>query len=412
MQEHSLAHLDQPKSRTQYGVSKTNDAPPNWGPSTAGHRTNRHGHVAVPAKVLTQLILTSAPIRPRGEELVASDVPSDVPSDEQMAGSMFLALPPELRLRIYEHALRLQGALQRPVKAAAVVWQKKTDGEVANVALLRANKLIHGEARDVFYEVNRFIVSYNHICSCENEYPYSALKQRMGEMRITNFLPRVDEAQTCMFCQASGFGMFEQLIHLPKLRSVSVAFDDVWSFADHAPTLLSTLATTHGTTSASHEVGKVEVLGLPLRLGIELPALYRAWAALARGERRNHARYRIAGEQTMRRVLQYLRFEADTYARTPTTLLPFFVQGEENRNPLLHFRGHEDDKKRAEFTVALAGLLSEILADDGGSSSIPWADLSGDNATIVRWSFGEKNGVPQGVHHIGFRDEDEATGDL
>lgn len=328
-----------------------------------------------------------------------------IPMDAQMDRSMFLSLPPELRLRIYEHALHFDDTLQRPLRAAA--W-RRFDGYVANISLLCTSKLVHKEAKDVFYEVNNFIVSYNHICCCENEYPYSALEQRMGEMRIVNFLPRInDEEWTCSFCQTSGLGLLEHLLQLPKLRSVSIAFDDVWSFADFAPTLLSRLAAEHDSSLVSDEVGRIDVLGLRMGLRIELPALYRAWAALARGERKKHARYRVPGEQTMRRALEYLSFEANTYDRTAATLAPFFVPRQEDGMRVLRFRGLEHEgKKRAEFTVALAGVMNDIFADDGGSGSVSWVELGGkDDNRSDRWRFSEEKDAPKGVIHMGFRDE-------
>ena len=329
-----------------------------------------------------------------------------LPSGQHTEGSVFLDLPPEIRLRIYEHALRFDGILQRPVRAAA--W-RSFKGYTADISLLCTSRLLHKEAKDVFYECNRFVVSYNHICHCENVYPHPALEQRMGEIHITNFLPRIDGAQTCRFCQDLGFGLIEHLLQLPKLNAVSLSFDDVWSFADFAPALLTKLATQHSTRLSSDEVGKIKVLGLRVRLDIDLPALYRAWAALARGDGKKHARHRVPGEHTMRRALEYLSFEANTYDRTALTLAPFFVGGDEDGIRALRFRGLDHEKSmRANFSVALAGVMNDIFADDGGSGSVSWVELGGkSDARTDRWSFSEEKDKPQEIRHMGFRDEDD-----
>ncbi|TKA83705.1 hypothetical protein B0A55_00288 [Friedmanniomyces simplex] len=300
---------------------------------------------------------------------------------------MFLDLPPELRLRIYEHALHFGCTLQKPLRAAA--W-RRSDGCTANVSLLRASKLIYREAIDILYDVNSFAISYNHVCYCENTFPYPALEPRMRTIRITNFLPRIDQPQTCNFCQSSGFGLLEHLMQMPKLNSAVIAFENVFSFADFVPELLRNLAAERTVELSSGEVGEVNVLGPESRLCFELPALQRAWSALARGERAKDARNRVPGELTMRRALEYLQFETNTYDRTAETLLPFFTAyDDEDSRRRLRFVGLPDEhKKRAGFTVALAGVMNDIFADDGGSESITWVEIGG-MMHHDRWAFCE-----------------------
>ncbi|KAK3643118.1 Glycosylphosphatidylinositol (GPI) anchor assembly protein [Elasticomyces elasticus] len=336
--------------------------------------------------------------------LASSVTISERQSKADMKDISFLGLPPELRLRIYEHALRFESTLQRPVRPNA--WCV-FDGYVANVALLSTSKLIHKEAKDAFYEVNKFNVSYNTICYCENQYPYPPLEQRLGVVRVTNFFPRIEEAQICNFCYASGYGLLEHLIDMPKLRRASIVFEDIFNFADYTPELLQELATEHTTDLSSNEVGTVQVLGLKIQLSLELPALQGAWSALARGEKARHARHGVPAENTMRRALEYLRFEANTYDRTAVTLLPFFVADNAQETRVLRTGGiATDSKMRADFTIALAGVMNDIFADEGGSDSVTWAEIEGKKE-CRRWEFCEKTKAERQARIEGFIYEDD-----
>lgn len=314
-----------------------------------------------------------------------------------MPDNLFLSLPAELRLRIYEYALQFPGVLQRPLRASA--WRDFT-GYLVNTPLLSVCKQVHEEARDVFHEVNEFRISYNHMCTCQNRFPFSAFnEQRIRKLEVCNFLPRVDEPKTCQFCRQSGFGLISYLKQLPKLRSAKVSFEDIFSFTDFGPELLRRLSGDGRKIELScEEVGQVEVLGLSVHLEFKLPAMHRAWLCLA-GRLPTHTS-RLPGQKTMERALEYLQFEANTYDRTSSALKPFFVPSEEDETLTLRFQRLPDKRKRrADFTIALAGVLNDIFADDGGSESIDWVDLDG-GIYGGRWQF---NDVHEPIKNTGDR---------
>ncbi|KAK3674451.1 hypothetical protein LTR78_005537 [Recurvomyces mirabilis] len=293
----------------------------------------------------------------------------------------FLGLPAELRLRIYGQALQCGRTLQKPLRETP--WQK-SKGSLVDISLLCVCKTLHAEARDVFYEINSFSVSYNHICYCENRYPYRALHDRIGSVTVTNFVPREEEGHTCEFCLSEGYGLLAHLRRLPKLTQAKVSFEDVFSFTDYAPGILSRLTENEDVHLSSEEIGQIDVVGLPLSLRIELPILHRAWSSLAFSRGRSGTGQRLPGEQIVRRTLEYMQFETNTYDRTARSLLPFFTASQEGGTRSLRFRGLPDGpQRRAEFTIALAGVLYDVFADDGGSESIDWTDVPGSGT----WTF-------------------------
>ncbi|KAK5117184.1 hypothetical protein LTR85_008952 [Meristemomyces frigidus] len=303
-----------------------------------------------------------------------------------MTTSAFLELPVELRLRIYEVALQFHGVLHRPLRASA--WRNFTR-YLANTSLLLTCRQVQEEAKGVFYELNEFRVSYHHMCGCEARFPFPAFdEQHIRKLEVCNFLPRVEEAETCQFCSGSGFGLIAYAQKLPKIRTMKVAFEDIFSFTDFAPELLRRLSERYDISLASEEVGNVEVDGLGFRLELQLPALHRAWSLLRNGDESATSQERQPGQSTMQRALEYLQFEANTYDRTASCLAPFFISSESDATPTLRFHGLADQKKRrADFTVALAGVLNDIFADDGGSGSIDWVDMEGMYGG--RWRFDE-----------------------
>ena len=293
----------------------------------------------------------------------------------------FLGLPAELRLRIYGQALQYEHTLKKPLRETP--WQR-SDGSLIDLSLLCVCKTIYAEARDVFYESNMFSLSYDHICYCENRFPYQALHDRIGSVVITNFMPREEEANVCKFCQSEGYGLVKHLRLLPKLTQAMISFEEVFSFTDFVPGILSRLTEHDNIRLSSQEIGQIDIIGLRLSLRIELPSLYRAWASLAFSGGRTHTSQRMPGEQIVRRTLEYLQFETNTYDRTARSLLPFFTASQEGGTRSLRFRGlPNESQRRAEFTIALAGVLYDVFADEGGSESIDWTDVPGSGT----WTF-------------------------
>ncbi|KAK5115516.1 hypothetical protein LTR62_001175 [Meristemomyces frigidus] len=302
-------------------------------------------------------------------------------------GPLLNLLPPELRLEIYSYALKNENILLKPIREPPI-WdevQQDSQTSLAEISLLCTSRLITREARQVFYEINSFSISYNHLCCCENRYPYPVLDNNVSSVIITSFMPR-ESANPCIFCREGGYGLLQYLNRLPKLTHANLSFQEIFTFTEYAPNLLAQLRKHNQVTVVSHEVGVIDVLGQHLSLQFELPVLRRAWATLAQARTSNHAGSRVPGEQTMRTALEYLQFETNVYDRTASSLLPFFTASEEDGTLSLQFSGVKDGpQRRADFTLALAAVLYDVFADDGGSDSIAWADVTGSGTwTFVR----------------------------
>ncbi|KAI7164742.1 hypothetical protein KC349_g473 [Hortaea werneckii] len=215
--------------------------------------------------------------------------------------STLLSLPAELRLRIYANVLHFSHPLYRPLRASIIhPWHYISDqnsddkintNSLADTALLLTNRQIHHEAKDCFYELNSFRVSFNHLCSCQNIFPYPAFDENLvRRLEIRSFLPRSsnliskdsssssssssssitsgndddddaydassnedegeEEAATygsCRYCQDSGMGLIEYLLHdLPKLHAATIAFEDIFTFSESiAPIMRKLFPSSH-----------------------------------------------------------------------------------------------------------------------------------------------------------------------
>ncbi|KAK3114443.1 Glycosylphosphatidylinositol (GPI) anchor assembly protein [Teratosphaeriaceae sp. CCFEE 6253] len=313
-----------------------------------------------------------------------------------MDHSIFLDLPPELRLRIYEYALPVGKDLRRPVGAAT---RHRSQGYAANISLLCASRLLYREARDVFYAVNSFVVAYNDICSCDGEKPFPPLEQRMGEIHITNIILDSDEPRTCKFCDTYGVGLLSQLVQVPTLRAASIDFEHTSSFAMVAHGLQlrqRALSAAHQTELLSDEVGEVQIRGWKLQLTLKLAPLHRAWAALAGSEKGEHARRRGPRDHSMRRTLEHLQCEADDYNLTGDSILPFIVPHGQDGTRALCFRGLPVEKsRRAAFTIALAWFKIGLSVDGGNVKAITWTEIDGLSPYGAdRWTFSEEKYGP------------------
>ncbi|KAI7286467.1 hypothetical protein KC345_g1135 [Hortaea werneckii] len=274
-----------------------------------------------------------------------------------LENSTLLSLPAELRLRIYTYVLHFSYPLYRPLRASIIhPWHfisdqnddnsdsKINNNNLADTALLFTNRQIHHEAKDCFYELISFRISFNHLCSCQNIFPYPAFDEKLvRRLEIRSFLPRSnslisgenssisstdddpfdasdasseeddeegEEAATaytnCKFCQNSGMGLIEYLLHdLPKLHAATVAFEDIFTFSDSIGPILRKLVPlssysnlnqnddddtdTHDTNInenprlVSDEIGTLRLEGLPRGITLEfhLPSLTHAWRSLA-----------------------------------------------------------------------------------------------------------------------------------
>ncbi|RMX72928.1 hypothetical protein D0869_14117 [Hortaea werneckii] len=362
------------------------------------------------------------------------------PCQMNRENSKLLSLPAELRLRIYANVLHFSYPLYRPLRASIIhPWHYISDqnsddkintNNLADTALLLTNRQIHHEAKDCFYELNSFRVSFNHLCSCQNIFPYPA------------------------YCQDSGMGLIDYLLHdLPKLHAATIAFEDIFTFSESiGPIMRNIVPSSHPSLNpldddddiddtndennhtnndnshlVSDEIGTLRLEGLPSGRTLEfhLPSLTHAWRSLAGTERQQRKpwdsnsgpshggsqstthRSRLPGQKILSRALEYLHFEANSYDRVPAALRRFFVvapppplptdKGEHDEDEShnhqaqtakLQFRSLPDGReRRAGFTIALARELAKVFEDDGGAGSIEWVSLDADPKAPV-WSFG------------------------
>ncbi|KAI7489752.1 hypothetical protein KC357_g2210 [Hortaea werneckii] len=228
--------------------------------------------------------------------------------------STLLSLPAELRLRIYADLLHFSHPLYRPLRASIIhPWHSisnqnnnnNSDNEfnnnnLADTALLLTNRQIHHEAKDCFYDLNSFRVSFNHLCSCQNIFPYPAFDENLvRRLEIRSFLPRSnsliskdgsgdsgdsnssitsaenDDAHdsssdeddeegeetaaaatytNCKYCQNSGMGLIGYLLHdLPKLHAATVAFEDIFTFSESIGPILRKLVPSPSSSSTSSQ---------------------------------------------------------------------------------------------------------------------------------------------------------------
>ncbi|KAI6823847.1 hypothetical protein KC332_g17198 [Hortaea werneckii] len=230
-----------------------------------------------------------------------------------LENSTLLSLPAELRLRIYTYVLHFSHPLYRPLRASIIhPWHfisdqnngnsdsKINNNNLADTALLLTNRQIHHEAKDCFYELNSFRVSFNHLCSCQNIFPYPAFDAKLvRRLEIRSFLPRSnslisqdnssssgdssisstdddafdasdasseeddeegEEAATaytnCKYCQNSGMGLIDYLIHdLPKLHAATIAFEDIFTFSESIGPILRKLVPPSSSYSNLNQYG-------------------------------------------------------------------------------------------------------------------------------------------------------------
>ncbi|EMC96097.1 hypothetical protein BAUCODRAFT_517575 [Baudoinia panamericana UAMH 10762] len=306
-----------------------------------------------------------------------------------MAPSGLLELPAELRARIYVDAFQFDRTLCRPVRAEA--WRDFT-GYVTNLSLLTTCKLIYRESKDVFYDINKFEISYNHLCTCENQFPFPTLNERMRDITISGYLPRIDQERPCRLCRFTdrGSGLFDYLSTLPRLKSVDVLFEHE---TDWDSGILYRIIHYQNCALEAPKIGVLRVKGLPFQLRLLLSTLYLAWHHLAGDpDQGSVGSKRYPGERSTRHALEYLQFEANTYDRTAQSLLRFFLPIDVD-NPsasVLRFKGLPDElRRRADFTIELAAELNAIFSDGGGSETIRWTEIDGMMYN-GRWSFSDE----------------------
>ncbi|TKA23118.1 hypothetical protein B0A50_07148 [Salinomyces thailandicus] len=312
-----------------------------------------------------------------------------------MDHSPFLALPAELRITIYTHALTFRKPLYRPLRPrpSQNSHHHEFSKRAENLSLLTTNHQISHEALKVFWQTNTFRISYNHLCTCQNLFfPYPAFASPfVRSLEIRSFLPRLEDqtgGTTCRFCKDSGLGLIDYLQHLPKLEVARIAFEDIFTFSEAVEPIVKRLSRESDVTLTSDEIGRVSLRGLGgVEIELQLPSLHRAWQCLA-SDKATGSQGRLPGQKVVGRALEYLHFEANTYDRTAASLKRFFVATtEEDGTAKLQFCGLLDGRqRRAEFTIALASELAKVFEDDGGADSIDWVSLA-ENPQSPVWSF-------------------------
>ena len=207
-------------------------------------------------------------------------------------------LPPELRVRIYEYLLVSSKRLvpKRPEKTRnsvvptvlfrrSVAHQAKGPYAV-DITTFLLSKQIYEEAADVFYSRNKFCIHFDYFCKCWNsEHPLRLNKQRIKHFKIQGVnLDHEDPLfwERCKNCGTDGFALLKYLDSLPNLRSVTIAFANVESFAfctTTAATRLRKLA--KAASLEASEVGRIHITGTKTLIELRIPSLLRNWPLAA-----------------------------------------------------------------------------------------------------------------------------------
>ncbi|KAK3116792.1 hypothetical protein LTR53_002494 [Teratosphaeriaceae sp. CCFEE 6253] len=143
---------------------------------------------------------------------------TDKVMDRHQHSPLFTQLPPELRLRIYEHVVEFT----QPIKLRQHI-AGSTD-----MAILRASKLLYREALPVLYDVNTISVTRNDFClNTDAALRTPIMGQHVRHLRMTsfgesiacNFLPA-----RCSACEDQATGLLQALRLMPQLKTVTVDY--------------------------------------------------------------------------------------------------------------------------------------------------------------------------------------------
>ncbi|KAK3717989.1 hypothetical protein LTR37_005415 [Vermiconidia calcicola] len=338
-----------------------------------------------------------------------SKQPCDNPEPPAKGPCFFLEkLPPELRLRVYEYLLLYPRRLVPYVaqKSQTTIlptsrWQRETSSSVeyaqVDITAFCLNRQIYEESANLFYGHNRFCVDFDDLCKCWNKrHPFRLNENMVKRLKIgaINF-DREGPALwgECNYCGSEGWALLKYLASLPNLRSASLTFANVESFASCGRATLRKLRKlSKGASLGADDIGRLQISGLDVRLELRLPELIRTFplASSRQAEDAMHADYsgseEVFGEAvemeaqmlfdedtddySIYRTLRDILHHARTIGETSRELKPTMdkvVSGSGLSFERLDFG------ERANFTIALAECLSDMI---DGDDCVEMADRS------------------------------------
>jgi hypothetical protein len=297
-------------------------------------------------------------------------------------------LPPELRVRIYEYLIlsdcRLipyadHGASKGHDPPSSTRNHDARTLQKLSLSLFLLNKQIYAESADIFYTFNRFSIHYDDLCSC-----WSGKRFQLNEAQVKHFkinginfdeeyYPRL--WSRCRVCDTQGFWLVKYLSGLPQLRRVALSFEDVESFAVCASAVARKLGKLgKGLRLESGEIGKVFIKGTNASIELRLPGLVRTWPpALANASEPWFVAWDSEDESLPRDARQLSELDLSMYLALRDILYHAITAGSttEELQPLLrktvspqglHMQ-RLDEEEKADFTIALAECLADIIAD-------------------------------------------------
>lgn len=255
-------------------------------------------------------------------------------------------------------------------------------------------------ATDIFYTFNKFATHYEDFCSCWSGKHISLNKPQIRRFKIKgiNFdeedYPRL--WSRCRICDTQAYWLVKYLSGFPKLDAVTMAFEDVESFAlclGHVTRKLRRLGKT--ARLETEQIGRVFVTGIHTRFELRLPSLIRTWPSALAKATEPGALYYDSDEDVPGCELRTLS-ELDTpiYLALRDIMYHAISAGStsEELEPLMRRvvspgglkMACLDTQEKAEFTLALAECLADIIADDENvhmadrRDLVPLSDIDAD----------------------------------
>lgn len=358
----------------------------------------------------------------RNPSLQALAMAMTLPVDQNSTNCPLLDLPPELRLRIYAYLLPYRQSLTsllvmiKRYQVRLASPYRYVPGPIAqrprrmDLGILEVNKQIHGEATDALYVWNTFPLHFDYVCTCEDLYRAARFEfARIRRLEIYGFSADCTRLR-CPMCSSGDSGLLNFFRGLPRLRTATVLFADIDSFAAVLAKLEQISCKDSDLPNPvlrSRCVGSIEMSGIPGHPELRLQPLVDAWKQAAQEEARNpwyplsaargiedwRARNLAQGaswRDELLVALEWLKLAVITDGTCPAGLERFFEEDGGDGIRRLRLRSHADRAARtADFTIALAEVVSRMLDDERGSE----LRKSASDGLSMHWSFIEGTGA-------------------
>ncbi|KAK3691912.1 hypothetical protein LTR37_018343 [Vermiconidia calcicola] len=330
--------------------------------------------------------------------------------DPPLQGPCFFLdkLPPELRLRVYEYLLLYSRRLvpYGAQKAQTTLlptsrWQREAPPSVKyaqiDITVFCLNKQIYDEAASLFYGHNRFYVDFDDLCMCWTKRHAFRLNENMVKRLKIGGINFDQEGPAlwgeCKYCGSEGWALLKHLASLPNLRSASLTFANVESFASCGRATLRKLRRLSKDASLeTDDIGRLRISGLDVRLELRLPELIRTFPMASSRQAEDAMQTDYSGgrdaieeaeemerqmlfdgdrdEYIIYRTLRDMLHHATTIGETSRELKPTLDKVVSGSG--LCFE-RLDSRERANFTIALAECLSDMI---DGDDCVEMADRS------------------------------------